>query len=307
MAKKNLTPEQEEIKKLKKQRRSNNGASFIAIILAVALTVGAVAIAKSTASKSIQTSSNDETTESTTEALKSEMIIGEDGSITIIGDPNDEAENSEGNKMELSANPADWSIEEIVAVYKNAASKSHSSVESSQIMLMPKLVVNDGDGALGAFLKLISPAIQTVLKNNATTYGGVTGGYTKMVPEDVQSAKAYKEGDYIVIEMTMNEQIDGIYGDFQGGSVGHAINVLGNVATAVEQFPAFDIKFEEADIKVHYTNPMVKVRINNSGLIEKGTWSYDSLIYIRHLDVNGIMIDKADAQIDYIITIGGGF
>jgi hypothetical protein len=105
----------------------------------------------------------------------------------------------------------------------------------------------------------------------------------------------------------MVEQVDGIYGDFQGGSVGHAINVLGNVATAVEQFPAFDIKFEEADIKVHYTKPMVKVRINNSGIIEKGTWSYDSLIYIRHLDVNGIMIDKADAEIDYIITIGGGF
>lgn len=307
MAKKVLTPEQLEIKALKKQRRGKCNTSFLAVVLAVALTAGAVVIAKSTASKSIQPSSNGETVESTTEALKSEMIIGEDGTITIIGDPNDKTENGESNKMELSANPADWSTEEIVAVYKNAASKSHPVVESSQIMLMPKLVVNDGDGALGAFLKMISPVIQTVLKNNATTYGGVTGGYTKMVPEDVQSAKAYREGDYIVIEMLMVEQVDGIYGDFQGGSVGHAINVLGNVATAVEQFPAFDIKFEEADIKVHYTKPMVKVRINNSGIIEKGTWSYDSLIYIRHLDVNGIMIDKADAEIDYIITIGGGF
>ncbi len=307
MAKKVLTPEQLEIKALKKQRRAKRNTSFLAVVLAVALTAGAVVIAKSTASKSIQTSSTGETTESTTEALKSEMVIGEDGTITIIGDPNDKTENGESNKMELSANPADWSTEEIVAVYKNAASKSHSSVESSQIMLMPKLVVNDGDGALGAFLKMISPVIQAVLKNNATTYGGVTGGYTKMVPEDVQSAKAYKEGDYIVIEMIMVEQIDGIYGDFQGGSVGHAINVLGNVATAVEQFPAFNIKFEEADIKVHYTNPNVKVRINSSGIIEKGTWSYDSLIYIRNLDVNRIMINKADAEIDYIITIGGGF
>ncbi len=307
MAKKVLTPEQLEIKELKKQRKSKKVSSFLAIVLAAALTVGAVVVAKSTASKSIQTSDSGETAESTTEPLKSEMIIGEDGSITIIGDPDDKTENGESNRIELSANPAEWSKEEIVAVYKNAASKSHPVVESSQIMLMPKLIVNDGDGALGAFLKMINPVIQTVLESNATTYGGITGGYTKMVPEDVQSAKAYKDGDHIVIELLMVEQTDGIYGDFQGGSVGHAINVLGNVATAVEQFPAFDIKFEEADIKVHYKNPTVKVRINKDGIIEKGTWSYESLIYIRELKINSIMINKADAQIDYIITVGGGF
>ena len=306
MAKKVLTPEQLEIKKIKKERNNKRLTSFLSIFLAVVLVAGAVVVAKTTSSK-VDTSDVDKPTESTTEALKSEMIIGDDGTITIIGDPNDKTEDGEGNKMELSANPAEWTTEEIVAVYKNTASKSHPVVESSQTMSMPKLVVNDGDGALGTFLKMVNPVIQNVLKNNATTYGGVTGGYTKMMPEDVQSAKAYREGDYIVIEMTMVEQVDGIYGDFQGGSVGHAINVLGNVATAAEQFPAFDIKFEEADIKIHYTNPTVKVRINNSGIIEKGTWSYDSLIYIRELDINGMMIDKADAEIDYVITIGGGF
>lgn len=307
MAKKVLTPEQLEIKELKKQKRANSRASFMAVVVALAMTVGAVVLAKTTMSNPVQTSAGADTTESTTAPLKSEMIIGDDGTITIIGDPDDGTGNGEGNKMELSANPADWSTEEIVAVYKNAASKSHPVVESSQTYAMPKLVVNDGDGALGGFLKIITPAIKSVLESNTTSYVGVTGGFTMMEAADVNTAKAYKEGDYIVIEMLMNEQTDGVYGDAQGGSVGHAINVLGNVATAVEQFPAFDIKYEEADIKVHYINPTVKVKINKDGIIEKGLWSYESEIYIRDLKVNSIMIKKADAQIDYKITVGGGF
>lgn len=311
MAKKVLTAEQVEIKKIKKQRKSNNFTSFLAVVLAVVIVAGAVLVAKSTSSKAIPTASgSEEKVEDVTESLNSEMIIGDDGTITIIGDSDStsgDGQNDGSNKVELSANPADWSKEEIVAVYKNAAAKSHKEVQSSQVYAMPKLLVNDGDGALGFFLKTITPVIASVLEKNAMSYEGITGGYTKMVPEDVQSAKAYKDGDYIVIEMLMVEQTDGIYGDYQGGSVGHAINVLGNVATAVEQFPAFDIKFEEADIKIHYTNPTVKVRINKNGIIEKGTWNYEAQIYIRELQINSIMVNKADAEIDYTITVGGGF
>ena len=105
----------------------------------------------------------------------------------------------------------------------------------------------------------------------------------------------------------MVEQTDGLYADAQGGTVGHAINVLGDVATAVEQFPAFDIKYKEADIKVHYADPIVKVKINENGIIESGTWCYTSEIYIRSLKINSIMIEKADAEIVYDITVGGGF
>ncbi len=317
MAKKALTPEQAEIKALKKARKSMNFSSFIAVVLAVILTVGVVVIADKTSvpavdnsNNTVENSSNSQTEdENTTDKMDSEMIIGDNGTITIVGGNDASTSNDEqsDSKKELSANPAEWSKEDIVAVYKNSAAKSHKVVESSQVYAMPKLVVNDGDGALGFFLKMITPVIASVLEKNAMSYEGITGGYTKMVPADVQSAKAYKDGDYIVIEMVMVEQTDGIYGDYQGGSVGHAINVLGNVATAVEQFPAFDIKFEEADIKIHYTKPTVKVKINKDGVIEKGTWSYDAQIYIRNLKIDSIMINKADAEIIYTITTGGGF
>lgn len=317
MAKKTLTPEQAEIKALKKARKSMNFSSFIAVLLAVVLTAGVVVIADKTSVPVAENSGNivenpsgtQTEDENTTDNMDSELIIGDNGTITIVGGNDDSTSKEEqsDSKKELSANPAEWSKEDIVAVYKNSAAKSHKVVESSQVYAMPKLIVNDGDGALGFFLKMITPVIASVLEKNAMSYEGITGGYTKMVPNDVQSAKAYKDGDYIVIEMVMVEQTDGIYGDYQGGSVGHAVNVLGNVATAVEQFPAFDIKFEEADIKIHYTKPTVKVKINKDGVIEKGTWSYDAQIYIRNLKIDSIMINKADAEIIYTITTGGGF
>lgn len=317
MAKKTLTPEQAEIKALKKARKSMNFSSFIAVLLAVVLTAGVVVIADKTSVPVAENSGNivenpsgtQTEDENTTDNMDSELIIGDNGTITIVGGNDDSTSKEEqsDSKKELSANPAEWSKEDIVAVYKNSAAKSHKVVESSQVYAMPKLIVNDGDGALGFFLKMITPVIASVLEKNAMSYEGITGGYTKMVPTDVQSAKAYKDGDYIVIEMVMVEQTDGIYGDYQGGSVGHAVNVLGNVATAVEQFPAFNIKFEEADIKIHYTKPTVKVKINKDGVIEKGTWSYDAQIYIRNLQIDSIMINKADAEIIYTITTGGGF
>lgn len=210
-------------------------------------------------------------------------------------------------KEEIPADPAKWSKEQIVEYYKQSAIKSHPTATSSQTMELLKLVVNDGDGALNFFLNMIKPAIKTVIKNNAISYNGITGGFKNLQPSDVKSAKAYKQGNYTVVELYMVEQVDGIYGDSQSGTVGHAISVLGNIATAVEQFPQFDVNYKDADIKVRYANPTVKVKINNKGIIEKGTWSYVADCSFKHLEISGIMIDKAEAEIKYVIVVGGGF
>ena len=210
-------------------------------------------------------------------------------------------------KEEIPADPAKWSKEQIVEYYKQSAIKSHPTATSSQTMELLKLVVNDGDGALNFFLNMIKPAIKTVIKNNAISYNGITGGFKNLQPSDVKSAKAYKQGNYTVVELYMVEQVDGIYGDSQSGTVGHAINVLGNIATAVEQFPQFDVNYKDADIKVRYANPTVKVKINDKGVIEKGTWSYVAVAAFKHLEISGIMVDKADAEIKYVIVVGGGF
>lgn len=235
---------------------------------------------------------------------------GEEPSTEKTDDKND-SENKEDEsttvKEEIPADPAKWSKEQIVEYYKQSAIKTHPTAKSSQTMELAKLVVNDGDGALNFFLNMIKPAISTVIKNNSTTYNGLTGGFKNLQASDVKSAKAYKQGNYTVVELYMVEQTDGMYGDAQSGTVGHAINVLGNIATAVDQFPQFDIKYKEADITVRYANPTVKVKINDKGIIEKGTWSYDADVKIRHLEISGIMVNKADAIMKYVIVVGGGF
>ena len=308
MSKKVLTPEQAEIKAMKKARSSERRIGFVAVLLAVAIAFAALSMGKSFVENKNAGEGEAYVTDDTVnqnsdiQQATPDNSQNQSNSSQVQETPQDEVDENK-----ISDNPADWSKEQIVYMYKQAATKSHDTAESSQTMSMPTMVVNDGDGALGFFINMIKPVIDSVIEKQATTYGGITGGYKNLVASDVDTAKAYKEGNYTVIEMRMVEQTDGLYGDPQEGTVGHAINVLGNVATAVEQFPQFDIKYEEADIKIHYADPIVKVRINENGIIEKGTWSYMSEIDIKHLAIGSVMVDKAYAEIEYVIVVGGGF
>ncbi|MBO5943789.1 MAG: hypothetical protein J6Q50_00670 [Clostridia bacterium] len=310
MAKKVLTVEQAEIKAMKKEQSSSGWMSFLAILLAVALVFAAFINGKTMGEEKNAVKEPAYITDDTAAPSGGNNVDQPDNNNTPEAPTNDNQQSQNQpqetvDKDEVSDNPAEWSKEQIVYMYKQAATKTHDTAESSQTMTMPVLDVEGG--ALGFFLSIAKPAINAVLEKQTTTYGGITGGYQKLVASDVDTAKAYKEGNYTVIEMRMVEQTDGLYGDAQAGTVGHAINVLGNVATAVEQFPAFDIKYEEADIKIHYADPIVKVRINENGMIEKGTWSYMSKIDIKHLAIGSVMVDKAYAEIEYVIVVGGGF
>lgn len=303
MAKKVLTPAEVEIKEIKKKYRKEKREKILPVILAVVIALSALFIGKG-AGADKETVDNNVPVDSNNVQQSVDNNQSNEAA-NPVQDPSTDVDLTPDKN--LSDDPANWSKEQIIQFYKQSAAKSHATAESSQTMTMPKMIVNDGDGALGGFIKLVTPIINSVLKKQATTYGGITGGYNNLVVSDVASAKAYKEGKYTIVEMTMVEQTDGLYGEPQDGSVGHAINVLGNVATAVEQFPQFDIKYKEADIKIHYANPTVKVRINENGMIEKGTWEYTAQIDIKHLQIESVMVDKAEAEIIYTIVVGGGF
>ena len=251
--------------------------------------------------------SGDVDVEAPTDEDASEEVTGEEASTEKDEESTDKNDEATTANAETPADPAKWSKEQIVEYYKQAAIKSHPNATSSQTMELQKMVVNDGDGALNFLIKMITPAIKSVIKNNAISYSGITGGFKNLKASDVKTAKAYKQGNYTVVELYMVEQVDGIYGDSQSGTVGHAISVLGNIATAVEQFPQFDVNYKDANIEVRYANPTVKVKINNKGVIEKGTWSYVADCLFEHLEISGIMVNKAEADIKYVITVGGGF
>lgn len=206
----------------------------------------------------------------------------------------------------LAADPSQWTTEEIVEFYKAAAAKSQS-VKSSQVMSMTKLVVNNGDGALGFLINMVEPLFVAALERNSTEFDGITGGYANLTASDLQSAKAYKSGNYIIVEMRPKEQTDGIDGDVFSGTVGHAISVVDGVDDVLKEFPKLNVNLDEALIAINYTKPVVKVKINNNGIIEKGTWSYTVDVDVENLEIEKISVKTADALVDYVITVGGGF
>ncbi len=212
-----------------------------------------------------------------------------------------------------SADPSTWSDEEIVEFYKKAAIKSKTAVKSKQTMTLEEMVVNDGDGFLGTMVELVTPIIKSALKNSSTEFDGITGGYEKLVLTDTKSVKAYKSGEYIVVEITMKEQTDGIHGDMFSGTVGHAISVVGDISAVAEALPQLVIDFENADIKLHYSEPKLKVKINKNGIIEKGTWTYTVNVDVKNLHVAGANLPleatakSAHGTVGYVITVGDGF
>lgn len=205
----------------------------------------------------------------------------------------------------VSKNPADWSMEQVVAYYKKACENS-SHVTSRQTMVMRKDSLKAA-GGLGKFLSLAEGIIRGVMRLNAIDVPGITGGHWDLTVSDCKTAKAYKSGNYTVVEMTMKDQTDGVYGKTFEGTVGHAISVVNGVAEVAEQFSQFDVRYKEADIKIHYTDAVVKVKINEKGVIERGTWKYVCTPVINDLYIEGLEVDDAGAVIDYEVTLNGGF
>ena len=213
----------------------------------------------------------------------------------------------------VSSAPANRSAEEIIAFYKNAAIRSKTAVKSTEYKNLDEMVVNDGDGLLGTLVEWATPFLVSALEDSQVEFDGITGGYEKLTASDAESVKAYKSGEYTVVEMKLKEQTDGIHGDRYSGTVGHAISVVGDISSVEEALPMFAIDFENADIKLHYKEPTLKVKINKDGIIEKGTWSYTIKIDVANLHVaavrlpNEAMVESAYGSVGYVITVGGGF
>lgn len=263
----------------------------------------------------------DPTNEAVTDS-SGETVTNEQGESLTVGSTGETASATDGTTeisdtttvTEPLTDPSTWTKEEIVEFYKNAAIKSKTKVKSIEYKNLEEMVVNDGDGALGKFVDWATPFLVKALEDSQVEFDGVTGGYENLVPDDVQTAKAYKSGNYTVVEMTMKEQTDGIHGDRYSGTVGHAISVVGDISSVEEALAKwFEIDFENSKITLRYTNPTLKVKINKDGIVEKGTWSYTVKINVANLKISAvgfpirIMVDKGNGTVSYKITAGGGF
>lgn len=259
-----------------------------------------------------QTTGQTEMTEEITDFLSNDSTAPSEAESTTEGEAGTTELNEEESSTEeatTDADPAKWTDEQIVEFYKAAAKKTHPHVTSVQTMTMKELVVNDGDGLLGNLVDMITPFLVKALEKNSTEIDGITGGYSNLTASDAASINAYKSGKYTVVEMTMKEQTDGIHGDAFSGTVGHAITVVGDISVVEKELPQFDIGFEESDITLRYANPKLKVKINENGMIESGTWSYTVLVNLSNLRVDakkfpiGATVGKGYGSVDYKIVL----
>ena len=199
--------------------------------------------------------------------------------------------------------PAGWSTKRIVEEYKKAATKSNSTVKSTQRITINKMSVNDGEyeNAM-SFIKTI---ISKFLESNSTEKDGITGGFENLVPKDVSSAKAYRSGSDTVIEMTMVEQTSGVKEDANSGSVGHAITAVGDISVVIKDLAdrGLPLELSEDETYIYYTNPTVKVTINENGEIISGTWQYTVEISMNNFKAFGQNVNKASIVMENTITV----
>ncbi len=204
-------------------------------------------------------------------------------------------------------NPSAWSTERIIEAYKKAAQKSNSKVKSEQSIALKNISVNNGE--YEGLFEFITPIMSKLLANNSTEKDGITGGYNNLAVSDVVSAKAYKVGNNIAIEMVMKDQISGAREDALSGSVGHAITAVGDISVVTQQLKDLGLPLEisEKDTKIYYTKPVVKVLINNDGKIINGTWSYTVDINLNNYKAFGKTVNTTSVVMDNTITVNGGF
>ena len=250
-------------------------------------------------------------TDDVTDVDKSDKSDNEEESTTddeITSNENEE--NSSVNveeKTEISDNPADWSKEQIVEEYKKAAKKSNSSTKTNHEVIIKKISVNNGK--FEGFFDFIMSIMSKFLANNTEDKDGITGGFESLVTSDVKSAKAYKSGKNTVIELVMKEQVSGMKEDANSGSVGHAITVVGDISDVVKQFKDLGLPLElnEKETKIYYTNPTVKVVIDENGKIVNGTWKYTVEIRMDNYKAFGKKVETTSIIMDNILTVNGGF
>ena len=220
--------------------------------------------------------------------------------------------NQQNNNQQATVDPTKWSTAEIVETYRHAAGRTHNSVTSYQDMKLRANSLN-APGIAAPLLSFAEGVMAKALSNNSMNIKGITGGHQNLSVSDVQAARAYKNGNNIIIEMVMKEQVDKGNGNMYSGSVGHAISVVGDIDSVVGQFSALGMSAEIADqdCTLQYKNPRLKVAIDSNGRIINGTWSYYVNITLNNMTISGlgmtVPVKQATAIVDFVVTLNGGF
>ena len=193
----------------------------------------------------------------------------------------EETEAAEEETEEEKKTPS--TVEEIVEFYKNAATETDKgSVHTTSKMKLENL--DGGSGAIGAFVNVFKPAVESALEKNSTPSDHITGGYKNLTAADVASATATDDGKYTTVTINLKEQTDGFTADSKSGHVGHGVTVLGNVQSAIDEINGLSAEVGDGTVQLKYNGAYIKAKIDNAtGKIVSGTWFYRVNILIDNV------------------------
>ena len=226
---------------------------------------------------------------------KSEVITAEESTA--------EGETVEDSTAQAVDDISQWSYAEIAEFYKNAAINTHKGAKSERNITLTSIDVNNGQ--YENVFEFITPIMAKILARNSTEVDGITGGFTKLTESDIKTAKAYKQGNNTVIEMTMKNQVAGPREDMNEGTVGHAMAVVGDIGVVVDQLKEYGLPMEisDEDTSIHYSNAKLKVTVDPSGKIVSGTWSYTVDIRLNNYKVFGKDVQNTSVVMVNTITL----
>lgn len=238
----------------------------------------------------------------TTEAYITEASTAENTTAQALTEAATEEETASA-----AADVSLWGADKIVPYYQLCAAKTGSGLSSEQRVELMDISVNNG--ALSGMFSFVTPILSGFLSENVTVTEGITGEYSLLGTGDIASAKAYTVSKGTAVEMTLNPQTSKASDDTSSGSVAHGISVVADFGGIMEQLKdaglPIDISADKAVMK--YTDPVIKVFIDDSGKIVNGTWSCTVEISLSDYKFAGAKVDSTVVILKNTITAGGGF
>lgn len=270
---------------------------YLAILLALAMVFAFAACGAKSEDETTTAAETETTVEDTTEAATE---------ATEATDATEATEATDATVEETSAEEAKApeTVEEVLACY-NAARKATAEKGAPKGHQTMKLAGDiTGDGALGAILKVLSPAAKSALERNSKDTDWIPAAdHDDIKPEDVKSAtaKMNKDGS-ISVDIQLKDQTDGPEGG--KGPVERGVSTLGAIETALNELGA-EITSGRDTVTLTYTDAYVKATIKD-GVITGGTWHY--LVKVKIVDAKAKLgitanLKNLKANIDYTVAI----
>lgn len=180
---------------------------------------------------------------------------------------------------------SEWTDEEIIEYYKKAASRSAWLLTGERILETD--LFEGSASADSAYSQFLQNYVQAF---TPTRMRGVMGDYRKLTVDDCKSAKAYTDGDNVVIEIVFKDEIDSMHDEKDIVTASHGMKLLENSDAQWQNIRMMElygtiIDLSEGDYLMKYSNAKAVVKINKSGFVEEGKWTFKAAMTFDNVKI----------------------